>query len=96
MKADMFYLQTSVADVTHRTKRLPNDKTKQREEKPLPVLQKKTSPSPQLPRRGTPKMDRFDVVKFDDLTGPGGEEWIKIGGGSFGVVFRVSMICLVI
>ncbi|UZJ51396.1 hypothetical protein CBS101457_000716 [Exobasidium rhododendri] len=33
-------------------------------------------------------MDRFDVIKFDDLTGPGGGEWIKIGGGSFGVVFR--------
>lgn len=35
-------------------------------------------------------MDRFDVIKFDDLTGPGGGDWVKIGGGSFGVVFRVS------
>lgn len=38
------------------------------------------------------KMDRFDVIKFDDLTGPGGDEWIKIGGGSFGVVFRVRVV----
>ena len=35
-------------------------------------------------------MDRFDVIKFEDLTGPQGGEWVKIGGGSFGVVFRVS------
>jgi hypothetical protein len=35
-------------------------------------------------------MDRFDVVKFEDLTGPQGGDWVKIGGGSFGVVFRVS------
>lgn len=35
-------------------------------------------------------MDRFDVINFNDLTGPGGGEWVKIGGGSFGVVFSVS------
>ncbi|PWN19061.1 kinase-like protein [Microstroma glucosiphilum] len=33
-------------------------------------------------------MDRFDVINFDDLTGPAGGKWIKIGGGSFGVVFK--------
>lgn len=34
------------------------------------------------------RMDRFDVIKFEDLSGPKGGEWIRIGGGSFGVVFR--------
>ena len=38
-------------------------------------------------------MDRFDVINFNDLTGPGGGDWVKIGGGSFGVVFSVSMLC---
>ncbi|EPQ28036.1 uncharacterized protein PFL1_04363 [Pseudozyma flocculosa PF-1] len=33
-------------------------------------------------------MDRFDVINFADLTGPDGGEWVKIGGGSFGVVFK--------
>jgi LIM domain kinase 1 len=33
-------------------------------------------------------MDRFDVIRFDDLSGPKGGEWVRIGGGSFGVVFR--------
>lgn len=33
-------------------------------------------------------MDRFDVINFADLTGPNGGEWVRIGGGSFGVVFR--------
>lgn len=33
-------------------------------------------------------MDRFDVINFDDLTGPAGGQWIKVGGGSFGVVFK--------
>ncbi|PWN27302.1 kinase-like protein [Jaminaea rosea] len=33
-------------------------------------------------------MDRFDVVRFEDLTGPNGGEWIRIGGGSFGVVYK--------
>ena len=33
-------------------------------------------------------MDRFDVISFSDLTGPeGAEKWVRIGGGSFGVVF---------
>lgn len=35
-------------------------------------------------------MDRFDVIQFADLSGPDGGEWIRIGGGSFGVVFKVS------
>lgn len=34
------------------------------------------------------KMDRFDVIKFEDLSGPKGGDWVRIGGGSFGVVFR--------
>lgn len=38
----------------------------------------------------TSNMDRFDVIQFADLTGPNGGEWIRIGGGSFGVVFKVS------
>lgn len=33
-------------------------------------------------------MDRFDVIRFADLSGPQGGEWVRIGGGSFGVVFR--------
>ncbi|KAJ9475355.1 Mitogen-activated protein kinase mpkC [Pseudozyma hubeiensis] len=33
-------------------------------------------------------MDRFDVINFADLSGPNGGEWIRIGGGSFGVVFK--------
>lgn len=33
-------------------------------------------------------MDRFDVIRFEDLTGPDGGEWVRIGGGSFGVVFK--------
>lgn len=33
-------------------------------------------------------MDRFDVISFQDLTGPKGGEWVRIGGGSFGVVYR--------
>ncbi|KDN52790.1 kinase-like protein [Tilletiaria anomala UBC 951] len=34
-------------------------------------------------------MDRFDVISFSDLTGPdGSDKWVKIGGGSFGVVFK--------
>lgn len=91
----MFYIQTSVADVTLKKKELGNEKTKsQKEEKPLPDPLKSTRPRRLSPRSS--KMDRFDVVKFDDLTGPGGEEWIKIGGGSFGVVFRVSLIRLLI
>ncbi|SNX87605.1 related to serine/threonine protein kinase [Melanopsichium pennsylvanicum] len=33
-------------------------------------------------------MDRFDVINFNDLSGPNGGEWVRIGGGSFGVVFK--------
>lgn len=33
-------------------------------------------------------MDRFDVIQFADLSGPNGGEWVRIGGGSFGVVFK--------
>lgn len=33
-------------------------------------------------------MDRFDVIQFADLTGPEGGPWVKIGGGSFGVVYQ--------
>jgi hypothetical protein len=34
-------------------------------------------------------MDRFDVISFSDLSGPdGSSQWVKIGGGSFGVVFQ--------
>ncbi|CAO1636117.1 unnamed protein product [Parajaminaea phylloscopi] len=33
-------------------------------------------------------MDRFDVVQFADLTGPEGGQWVRIGGGSFGVVYQ--------
>lgn len=33
-------------------------------------------------------MDRFDVINFADLSGPNGGEWVRIGGGSFGVVFK--------
>ncbi|PWN37278.1 kinase-like protein [Meira miltonrushii] len=33
-------------------------------------------------------MDRFDVIKFEDLSGPKGGDWVRVGGGSFGVVFR--------
>ncbi|SPO30323.1 related to serine/threonine protein kinase [Ustilago trichophora] len=33
-------------------------------------------------------MDRFDVINFADLSGPNGGDWIRIGGGSFGVVFK--------
>lgn len=40
-------------------------------------------------------MDRFDVIKFEDLTGPKGGDWVRIGGGSFGVVFRVSSHVLI-
>lgn len=34
------------------------------------------------------QMDRFDVVRFQDLSGPNGGEWVRIGGGSFGVVYK--------
>lgn len=58
-------------------------------------LQKQRA-APQPPKRRTYaeqalRMDRFDVINFADLTGPKGGEWVKIGGGSFGVVYRVSM-----
>lgn len=33
-------------------------------------------------------MDRFDVISFNDLTGPKGGDWVRIGGGSFGVVYH--------
>ncbi|SOV05409.1 related to serine/threonine protein kinase [Ustilago sp. UG-2017a] len=33
-------------------------------------------------------MDRFDVINFADLSGPNGGDWLRIGGGSFGVVFK--------
>ncbi|EST08674.1 Protein kinase C-like, phorbol ester/diacylglycerol binding [Kalmanozyma brasiliensis GHG001] len=33
-------------------------------------------------------MDRFDVINFADLSGPNGGDWVRIGGGSFGVVFK--------
>ncbi|CEH17150.1 kinase-like protein [Ceraceosorus bombacis] len=33
-------------------------------------------------------MNRFDSIHFADLTGPGGGQWVRIGGGSFGVVYK--------
>lgn len=49
--------------------------------------------NPRRKRKLYSQMDRFDVINFNDLTGPGGGDWVKIGGGSFGVVFSVSMLC---
>ena len=59
-------------------------------------LHKLRTAQQQLPKRRTYaeqaiRMDRFDVISFADLTGPKGGEWVKIGGGSFGVVYRVSV-----
>lgn len=45
--------------------------------------------SSRITKRFFSAMDRFDVVRFSDLTGPNGAaEWIRIGGGSFGVVYK--------
>ncbi|MCO5589548.1 hypothetical protein L7F22_043516 [Adiantum nelumboides] len=50
-------------------------------------IQKKQSTRENIFKR-LARMDRFDVIKFEDLSGPKGGDWVRIGGGSFGVVFR--------